>query len=348
MNNRIAVFGDLHLGVHQNSDFWLDVAKTWIDWFIADITERKIDTVVFCGDFLHTRDEVSVKTLHFASDVIDKFRDFDLYMITGNHDCYYKETSEVNSIAIFKGRKGVTVIDKPITINIKNAICTFCPWGTDINIIPKSDAIFGHFELKYFRMNAFKMCDSGIEPTGFVDKAPIVFTGHFHTRDEKLFGQTKIIYTGNPFQMDFGDISQNKGYYIYNTDTQSSEFIECEVTPKHFKINLSEIVNWGVLFDKKLKECVPNNIVRLIVDRMINTTHLEKLNSYISSLHPCVYQVDHDIYYNKVRLAEEVSMDLSSVDITKSIQEFVNLLDIQNKTEVTDYTVNLYNRAKIA
>jgi hypothetical protein len=57
--------------------------------------------------------------------------------------------------------------------------------------------------------------------------------------------------------------------------------------------------------------------------------------------------MDYDVNYNKLKLNNDSGIDLSGVDITKAIEEFVDLLDINNKKEVVDYTVNLYNRSKL-
>ena len=40
MNKKIAVFSDLHLGVHQNSTFWLEQSVEWFKWFVNDLEEN--------------------------------------------------------------------------------------------------------------------------------------------------------------------------------------------------------------------------------------------------------------------------------------------------------------------
>ena len=96
MMNKVAIFSDIHLGVHQNNDFWLGISSKWADWYIQELKEKNITDIIFCGDFFHYRDEISVKTLNYAKDFLDKFKDFKITMITGNHDAWYKETSEIN------------------------------------------------------------------------------------------------------------------------------------------------------------------------------------------------------------------------------------------------------------
>jgi len=100
MNSKVAFFTDLHLGVHQNSDRWLNIALNWSEWFRQQLAENNIDEIIFGGDFFHYRDEVNVKCLHAANKILDEFKDYKITMITGNHDSYYKDTSTVNSLSI--------------------------------------------------------------------------------------------------------------------------------------------------------------------------------------------------------------------------------------------------------
>lgn len=342
--SKTAIFSDLHLGVHQNSDFWLGVANKWADWYITELNDRGITDIIFCGDFFHYRDEISVKTLNFAKDFLDKFANFKITMITGNHDAWYKDTSEINSLSILKGYENITVYDKMHTASINNHKVTFCPWGTAISDIPKSDLIFGHFELVNFKMNSFKICDHGDNPEELSNKAPLIFSGHFHLRANRTFGSNDIIYVGNPYEMDFGDSMQSKGFYIFD-DALNYEFIENTITPKHIKVFLSKLI-----YEKDpttfFNEIVSNNIVKLIVDKNINTEHLDLLVAKLLTYKPFDLRIDYDVNYNKVQFTEEGEYDLSGIDIMEAIDEFINLLDIENKNEVSKYTTELYKRSQ--
>lgn len=345
--NKVAIFSDIHLGVHQNNDFWLGVANKWSDWFIKELKEKGINDIIFCGDFFHYRDEISVKTLNFAKDFLDKFKDFKIIMITGNHDAWYKDNSEINSLSIFKGYKNITIYDKLTTIDYKGKNFTFCPWGSKIEDIPESDIIFGHFELENFKMNAYKICDHGDDPDVLVEKASKVFTGHFHTRDEKHFNKQNcsIIYTGNPFEMDFGDSMQKKGYYILNVDDLSHEFFINEITPCHIKIVLSKLIKVTDV-EKTFSTILPGNIIKLVIDKNINSDHLDLLVTKMSSYKPLELRIDYDVNYNKLKIEGEKDYDLSGVDIKQAIEEFVNLLDIENKRDVVNYTQSLFERVR--
>jgi len=346
MNNKVAIFTDIHIGIHQNSSFWIDVSIEWINWFKKDLTDKGITDVIFCGDFFHYRDEISLVSLNAANQALDILKDFKVHMITGNHDCYYKETSEINSLSILKGRKNVFVYDTIYEIEAFNKRLTFCPWGTKIDTIPNTDIIFGHFELQNFKMNAFKICEHGDDPSILLSKAPLIFSGHFHLRDEKKYSNSTIVYVGNPFEMDFGDSYQRKGYYILDITKSSYEFIESTFTPKHIKIFLSKLITLKEV-DKEFNSFVSNNIIKLVIDRNISSDHLDSLVAKITTFKPNDLHVDYDINYNKIKVNEDADLDLSGVDITKAIQEFVNMLDINNKKEVVEYTTSLYNRSKL-
>ena len=345
MSTKIAIFSDLHLGVHQNNDFWLSISMRWADWFVAKLHEEGITEVFFCGDWWHYRDEISVKTLSFAKDLLDKFDGINITMITGNHDAWYKDTSEINSLSILKDHHNLTVYDRLKTVHIDGKSMTFCPWGTKVADIPHSDVVFGHFEFTNFRMNNFKICDYGDDPESILNKTDLVFSGHFHLRDEKIFNDTKkIIYVGNPFEMDFGDSQQNKGFYILNTEDLSYNFIKNTVTPKHIKLFLSNIIKRTEV-EKFLTEDVSGNIIKLIIDKNINTEHLDLLVAKLLTYKPCDIRIDYDVNYNKVGLVDDDDYDLSGVDVIEAITDFINLLDIENKSEVSRYTTELFKRA---
>ena len=349
MDNKIAIFSDLHLGVHQNSDFWLGVSKRWTEWYIKQLKYYDIKTIIFCGDFFHYRDEISVKTLNFAKDLLDMFKDFKIIMITGNHDAWYKDTSEINSLSIFKGYKNVTIYDKLTTIKLLDKRVTFCPWGTNLNDIPESDILFGHFELENFRMNAYKICDHGDDPELLVNKASTIYSGHFHREDTKYYNnkRVKIVYVGNPFEMDFGDSGSRKGFYIHDLYTNKSEWVDNTISPQHIKIILSNLIKRN---DKEVdyifKNILPGNIIKLIIDKNISTEHLDALTTKFLTCKPCELRIDYDVNYNKLKIENDEDYDLSGVDIKHAIEEFVNMLDIENKKDVVNYSTSLYERVR--
>jgi len=339
---KVCVISDLHLGVHTNSTVWHEIALTWAKWLAKELNRKNIKDIIFCGDWHHNRSEISVNTLQVSADILDILKDFNIVAITGNHDLYYKHRTDVNSLSIYKGRSNISIFDAPYTLEAFDRTITLCPWNTSPSDIPKSDVIFGHFEIETFKMNSYKVCEEGIKIKDLLEKASLIISGHFHTRHEKTFGSGTILYCGNPFQMDFGDVDNTKGYYILDLDTLEYEFTENTVSPLYKKLNLSELVELGTI-DSFVRSIFTNNIVRLKIDKNITQEDTDILTNKLNQLKPLNLSLDYDINFNRLG-SERLEKDLSGIDIPTAIEEFVNLLDIQNKKEVLSYTLDLYNK----
>jgi DNA repair exonuclease SbcCD nuclease subunit len=334
---------DIHIGVHQNSNQWYSITKLWAEWLRDELVKRDIRDIIVCGDFFHYRDEIAVSTIHFATDILNIWRDFNIIMLVGNHDAYYKDRSDVNSLSVLDGWDNISVVSNLTTVDLFGKKSTFCPWGTAVTDIPDSDVVFGHFEINSFKQTNFKVCSSGINTKDLLSKTNLVITGHFHLRDERKYKQGTILYLGNPFQMDFGDIQSVKGYYILDFDTLSYEFTENTLSPKHQKVYLSELAKLGRVTDET-KESLNNSFVKFVIDRNISTDEVDLVIQKLYTYTPITINIDYAMNFNKYKLDENMIHDFSGIDVETAIEEFVNLMDIKNKKEVIDYTVELYHK----
>jgi len=324
---------------------WHNITLEWAEWLREELKGKGIRDIMISGDFFHYRDEISVNTIHVASQILDMWREFNIVMLVGNHDAYYKERSDVNSLALFKGRDNVTVYDTPETVECHSTTITFAPWGTNVDLLPDSDIIFGHFEINSFKMNGYKVCDGGVGASTLLDKTNLVITGHFHLRDERCYETGTIIYTGNPFQMDFGDRGSTKGYYLLDLNTQEHVFHHNNLSPTHKKIKLSELISYGDI-TSAVKDIFRGNIIRLVFDKNISTDEVDILLKVLLSLNPLMLTVDYENTFNNLNLSGGEHADLSGVDMTVAIKEFINMLDIDGKDSIIDQTLSIYNRCK--
>jgi hypothetical protein len=89
-----------------------------------------------------------------------------------------------------------------------------------------------------------------------------------------------------------------------------------------------------------------NNIVKLKVDRNIAQEDIDLLTNKLTQLRPLNLSLDYDINFNRIG-ADRLEKDLSGIDIPAAIEEFVSLLEIENKKEVLSYTLDLYNKCTI-
>jgi len=343
--NKVAIFSDLHLGVHSNSSEWHKYAIEWANWFREECRDKGIKDIIFCGDWHHNRSEISVNTLQVSADILDMFEEFNLIAITGNHDIYYKHRTDVNSLSIFKNRKNVTILEQYQTLEAFDKKLSFCPWNTPTKVIEESDVIFGHFEIETFKMNAFKICEEGVRVKDLLKKSSLIISGHFHTRHEKQFGAGTILYVGNPFQMDFGDAGNRKGYHILDLDTLEYEFFENNVSPCYEKITLSELVEEGDI-TPIVKNKISNNIVKLKVDKNISQDDMDILTAVFNKLQPEQLSIDYDINFNRILDNRDNIEDLSGVDVEQAIEEFIGTMDLDDAKAIIEYTLGLYERCK--
>jgi DNA repair exonuclease SbcCD nuclease subunit len=338
----VCCIADIHIGVHQNGAQWHAILLEWAQWLARELKSKKIKDILICGDVFHYRDEIAVNTLHMAVDVFKIWKDFNIGILIGNHDSYYKDKVDVNSLSIFEEWPNITIFDQITTFEAFGKKLTFCPWGTDAKKIPAgTDITFGHFEIKSFKWNAVKVCDHGIYADKLLKNSSLVITGHFHQRAERIYDNGKILYVGNPFQMDFGDYGNTKGYYILNIENMSYDFYENTISPKHIKLFLSELAEEGKLTANTKKE-IKSNIVRFIIDRTIAADDTEVVLKKFASLNPLILDVDYAINFDRFGLKEDENKDLSGVDIATAIEDFVNMLDIEDKEKVIARTVELY------
>ena len=206
---RAACFTDIHYGLKQNSRQHLKDCHDFVDWFIAEAKARDAETCIFLGDWHHHRASINIATMNATIKDLKKLNDnFEkVYFITGNHDLYYREKRDLNSIEFAR--------DLPNFIMIDEHFCedgvAIIPWlvGDEHKQLNKLDCkyMFGHFELPYFKMNAMvEMPDHGGITANDLSNPEYVFSGHFHKRQYK----NNIHYIGNAFPHNYADAGDNE------------------------------------------------------------------------------------------------------------------------------------------
>jgi DNA repair exonuclease SbcCD nuclease subunit len=336
----VACISDIHLGVHQNSHVWHDIAINFANWLDTTLKQKNIKDIIIAGDIFHNRHEIGVDTIHTAYKFFDILKDYNIVGITGNHDCYYKDKSDINSVAILN-KQNVRIFEDVAVFTEQNRRITFCPWGTHLNKIPLSDIIVGHFEILNFKMNQHKVCDHGLETENLLDKAQLVVSGHFHYREHRKYKHNKsILYLGSPYELDFGDRDQVKGISILDLETLDIEFIENKITPKHRKIKLSELLNNKDRLENISNE-IENNFISLCIDCNAKPQIIDLVVSKFAQFKPKHIRTDYNIFEPIQLSAAEI--EGFSIDIDTALQEFVNMLDTSvNKKDILDKCLELY------
>lgn len=336
--NKILFFSDLHLGVHHNSPIWHNIALNLAQWIRQVMLDYKLDTIIFAGDVFHDRHEIGVNTLHVAKKFFDQLSEFKIHIIPGNHDAFLSSTAEINSVEILQN-SNVAVYCKPTTINFSGRKITFCPWKTNVNDIQEiSDILVGHFELLNFKLNSHKICDHGEDSTELLEKSQAVITGHFHFRDHRVYDNKYVLYLGSPYEMDFGDRSQQKGVSIVDLNTLDVHFVENTITPKHYRLKISELVQKKYT---NLPEIIKSNIISLYVDTKIDTLTLDLVIGKLAQYEPLQFRTEFNILDTAQVDTKEIKK--LSIDIETAFHEFIEHVDTRaTKKEVLDKCLELY------
>jgi len=337
-NNKVLFFSDLHLGVHQNSQSWHKIALDLAEWINQVMKDNKLDTIFFAGDVFHDRHEIGVNTLHVAKKFFNALSDYKIHIVPGNHDAFLSSTVEINSVEILES-ENIFVYTNPTTLSVGEKLVTFCPWKTVVKDLQKVDMLIGHFEIANFKMNATKICDHGDSSADLLEKAEAVVTGHFHYREQRNYDDKFVLYLGSPYEMDFGDRNQQKGVSIIDFDNKFNvEFVENNLTPKHFRLKISELTKKQYT---DLPTLIKNNIVSVYVDTKIDTLTLDLLNKKLTQYGPLQFRTE----FNVLDSAQVDTKDVKklSIDIETAFHEFVEHVETRaTKKEVLEKCIELY------
>lgn len=307
---RVALISDLHLGIYSNAEEWHDTAIKWCEWLVDYLSTNGIEDILFLGDFYDNRTEISVHTLHVASKLINMLKDFNIIMIVGNHDAYYKNRSDVNSISILKAVDNIKVIESTETLDVFGKKLCFVPWECPLPDT-RVDYLFGHFEINTFKMNDYTKCKNGILSTDILKASKQTFSGHFHNKHSKKYKDGEITYIGSCFPMDFSDVGNPRGIHILNVSDGEVEFVENTVSPKFIRLNLKDVKKFD--FTQ-----VTNNIFKIIIEQQVKDETVEKLEKLVWKYKPWRFTIE---YNTTKKTVDDIELD-DTFTILDMFEEF--------------------------
>ena len=223
---RIGLITDSHYGAKKGSKHLHDYFELFYkNVFFPALEEHGVETVIHMGDAFDSRKSIDYQSLEWAKRVVfEPLKKYDVHMIVGNHDCYYKNTNNVNSPALLlKDYPNIKTYSSPTNTKVCGIDMTFIPWicsenyDETLKVIQKSKAkiAMGHLELKGFRVNKhLVMEEHGLEANLFSNFTK-VFSGHYHTRSDN----GTVFYLGNPYEMYWTDVNDTRGFHIFDTET---------------------------------------------------------------------------------------------------------------------------------
>ena len=201
---KAALITDIHFGLKSNSTLHNEDCLNFVKWATAKAREEGCETAFFLGDWHNNRASINILTLGYSLQALEHLNaNFStVYFIPGNHDLYYRDKRDVQSVEWAKHLSNVQICNDWVT----SGDVVIAPWlvADDYKRIPKLKGryMFGHFELPGYLMNAMvAMPEHGELRREAFNNFDHVFTGHFHKRQT----QTNITYIGNCFPHNYAD-----------------------------------------------------------------------------------------------------------------------------------------------
>jgi len=327
---KICILGDTHFGMRNDSVAFLDFGeKFYNETFFPYLIENNIKTIIQLGDFFDRRKYINFYSLKRTKEMfLDKLIQYNIEMIVlaGNHDTYFKNTNEVNSIKLLlEDYENITVIDVPQTVHLECAntsydICII-PWicadnyDNCMNEIKNTTApiCMGHFEISGFAMHRGQISDEGLSMNLF-DKFQNTFSGHYHHKST----QKGITYVGTPMEMTWQDYSDPRGFHLFDLDSYELVFVQNPNVMFHRIIYDDKQQEIKDVLNKDLSACA-GVYVKVVVVNKTNPYLFDQFMNKIYGLNPLDITIVED------------ALDLTDDDNDDRIDEAEDTVTIINK-----------------
>lgn len=341
---RIWQISDIHFGVRGNSLEWLDNhIKYFDDFFIPLLKEHKKDKDILfiLGDIFDNRQTINVLIQNKAIEIIEKIsKIIDIYMIVGNHDLYYKNQTDVNSLKCFVPYVK-KIYETPEFIKVNGKKIFIMPWvgnfKEESDLLKTAekkgaDYVFCHSEFYNQPVSRFRSSEEGV--TDYEDtKIKKIVSGHIHGR----FFTEKLIYLGCPLPLTRIDMDV-KGIYCLDLETDDFLFFENDVSPKFIQISYSELLEMDA---QEIEENIKNNYVDVFLTfEENNSISYAKMDEMLKEAKQIHYELTDRFITENIEFDSDIESDsennfnlfqMLDVYIDKNVKDTDNNLRIKNK-----------------
>lgn len=327
---KVAIITDQHFGSRNDSAQILDYyEKFYNETFFPKLKEEKVQAVLILGDTFDRRKYMNFYTLKRSKDMFFEplaKLGIDVHILAGNHDTYFKNTNDVNSVDLLLREYGSTfnVIDHPSEIFVgPNKICMM-PWicaenyEDSMTTLKNTDAKFcmGHFEIAGFAMHRGMPSQEGLD-RGTFRKFSHTFSGHYHHKSTA----DDIFYLGNPYQLTWQDYGDDRGFHIFDLVSHQLDFVKNPNVMFH-RIVYDDKVETIKEIDGKDLTGYKNTYVKVVVINKTNPYLFDKFMNNLYNVNPSDITIVEDFS----ELSEGVDDDMvdQAEDTLTILNKFVD------------------------
>ena len=265
--SKIFLIGDSHiaLGYPNNVDKWHKVHIEYFEKFLIPLLKEKVkkgDIIIHLGDLYDNRNIIPINLLNYGLNIVEQIADIaPFHILIGNHDCWHKSSSDVNTLKSFKYIPNVFIHDKTNIIEFNGYKLCMMPYieNKDEQITVIKDNIdcsylFCHSDLNGARMHLTSAAQRNKNKIDISEFSSFrkVYSGHIHIQAS----YDNFTFVGNNFEMDRNDIDNQKGIFVLDTNKELELFIPNNISPKFKKIYVNKEEDIDLLTENVTKDWI--------------------------------------------------------------------------------------------
>jgi DNA repair exonuclease SbcCD nuclease subunit len=335
---RIWFITDTHLGIRNSSNTWIEIMEDYFHNFFIPLVEKHWkpgDVLFHLGDVYDSRQSINLRVLNSGVNIFEKLSKIfgdGVHIIAGNHDCYGRNSNDINSLTSLKWIPGIKIYTEPQKIKIGPAEILLMPWRKDhiaekecVKEFGGADYLFCHADIQGLKFNKFVEIENGVDLMEFKNFKK-VYSGHIHYAQRV----SNVVMLGSPYSLTRSDIGNEKGIVLLDLNTGEETFFANDYSPKFLKIKFDAILNMTV---PELKDLVRNNFI----DVLISSNHIVKapINSFLEMVDG-YRNIDFYPYNNRNEEDLLEGKDSSSYgenfDLIKFVREYIDSLPYEQDT----------------
>lgn len=345
MSKKVAIITDSHFGIKKANDLFLESQiKFFKEQFVPYLEKNDIKEIFFLGDVFDNRVSINIKIKNVVLDMFENLlADYKIYLIIGNHDCHYTNSTEIHSLKFLDKLQNIRVVDDKLLVNLANRTILLSSWIIDEekfiheieNMRERIDICMGHFAINGFHLNKFRIEEGGMPHEKF-SKFTKVFSGHLHCRGVKKIGSCEIVYVGSPYQLTRADSNEPRGFCVLDIDSMEYSFVDNNVSLKYIQLEYPQ---------EFTEEMISGNIIDVNVkfDSKTNDDHLQQYIKKMEGFNPLVPPTIVPINNFMDKAGDE---NIQFKTLSDLMKEYINTLDINNRDEIYSNLEKLYEEAR--
>lgn len=328
----VAIITDSHFGARADSPAFHEYfMRFYNDVFFPYLIREGIKIVLHLGDFTDRRKYINFVTLNRVRQYFMKrIQELGITLIctVGNHDTYYKNTNQINSMhELFSDIPGIIVLTEPEEVMFDKTKVLLVPWINEgnydhsLNLIKttSADYLMGHLELKGFLMSRGQRAETGLDATLF-ERFKFVGSGHYHHKST----ENNVWFLGSPYEINFADLNDPRGFHIWKPGR---------------KVNVEFIQNpyrmfYKVYYDDKkypvdkllsfISDKYQGTYVKVIVRSKMNPEWFDAFMDRLFSMQPADIKIEDDMTMEQ---DEDSVIDMAEDTLT-ILNKYVDTLEI--------------------